>query len=149
MKQRLCALLAATTFGACSSGPVLEPLSPQHPASPGAAEASSLRPSRTLDEQVMSPPKHRGVPGTVGSSVHSGMPEHRPSGNTTMPEQTGMAGHDAVNQPTASPEHPGKPIYSCPMHSDVRSDKPGTCPKCGMPLRRKPQSDEHGDMHEQ
>ena len=26
--------------------------------------------------------------------------------------------------------------YTCPMpeHSDVRSDKPGKCPKCGMTL---------------
>lgn len=26
------------------------------------------------------------------------------------------------------------PVYSCPMHPEVRSDKPGRCPKCGMPL---------------
>jgi hypothetical protein len=25
-------------------------------------------------------------------------------------------------------------IYVCPMHPDVRSDKPGECPKCGMDL---------------
>ena len=25
-------------------------------------------------------------------------------------------------------------IYTCPMHSDVVSDKPGRCPKCGMAL---------------
>lgn len=24
--------------------------------------------------------------------------------------------------------------YTCPMHPDVRSDKPGKCPKCGMNL---------------
>ena len=24
--------------------------------------------------------------------------------------------------------------YTCPMHSDVHSDKPGKCPKCGMAL---------------
>jgi cytochrome oxidase Cu insertion factor (SCO1/SenC/PrrC family) len=27
-------------------------------------------------------------------------------------------------------------VYSCPMHSDVTSKKPGKCPKCGMTLRR-------------
>ena len=27
-----------------------------------------------------------------------------------------------------------KIIYTCPMHSEIISDKPGTCPKCGMEL---------------
>lgn len=33
--------------------------------------------------------------------------------------------------------------YTCPMHPEVRSDKPGTCPKCGMELVKKeiPMSD--------
>ncbi len=25
-------------------------------------------------------------------------------------------------------------VYTCPMHPEVRQDKPGTCPKCGMAL---------------
>jgi len=25
-------------------------------------------------------------------------------------------------------------VYTCPMHPDVKSDKPGKCPKCGMAL---------------
>ncbi|MGB5579611.1 MAG: copper-translocating P-type ATPase, partial [Woeseia sp.] len=27
--------------------------------------------------------------------------------------------------------------YTCPMHPEVESDKPGSCPKCGMALERK------------
>jgi hypothetical protein len=27
--------------------------------------------------------------------------------------------------------------YTCPMHSEVVSDKPGNCPKCGMTLVEK------------
>jgi hypothetical protein len=27
-----------------------------------------------------------------------------------------------------------KEVYTCPMHPDVKSDKPGKCPKCGMSL---------------
>lgn len=27
-----------------------------------------------------------------------------------------------------------KIIYTCPMHSEIISDKPGNCPKCGMEL---------------
>jgi membrane fusion protein, copper/silver efflux system len=25
-------------------------------------------------------------------------------------------------------------VYTCPMHPEVTSDKPGNCPKCGMEL---------------
>ena len=28
-------------------------------------------------------------------------------------------------------------LYTCPMHSEVVSDKPGKCPKCGMDLVKK------------
>ena len=37
--------------------------------------------------------------------------------------------------------HSNKPArfrYVCPMHEDVASNKPGTCPKCKMKLVRKP-----------
>jgi hypothetical protein len=35
-------------------------------------------------------------------------------------------------------------MYTCPMHPDVKSDKPGKCPKCGMDLVMK---DMKGDGH--
>lgn len=28
-------------------------------------------------------------------------------------------------------------VYTCPMHPEVTSDKPGKCPKCGMTLEEK------------
>jgi YHS domain-containing protein len=28
-----------------------------------------------------------------------------------------------------------KTVYTCPMHPDVKSDKPGKCPKCNMELK--------------
>ena len=28
-------------------------------------------------------------------------------------------------------------VYTCPMHPEVLSDKPGKCPKCGMSLKEK------------
>ena len=29
-------------------------------------------------------------------------------------------------------------MYSCPMHSDISSEKPGKCSKCGMDLKEIP-----------
>jgi hypothetical protein len=41
-------------------------------------------------------------------------------------------------------------VYTCSMHPEVISDKPGTCSKCGMDLVKKEDGDEHthGDSTE-
>ena len=44
-----------------------------------------------------------------------------------------------------------KAVYTCPMHPDVKLDKPGKCPKCGMKLEKKMMPMEHmkAHMHEE
>lgn len=44
----------------------------------------------------------------------------------------------------------GAAAYICPMHPEVRRDKPGKCPKCGMDLvsKEKGEKHEHGAMPE-
>src|SRR3989338_3502891 len=37
--------------------------------------------------------------------------------------------------------------YTCPMHPEVQSDKPGKCPKCGMDLVPSENKVEHENMH--
>jgi hypothetical protein len=38
-----------------------------------------------------------------------------------------------------------KTVYTCPMHPEVTSDKPGKCPKCGMTLvKKKPDNSMQG-----
>ncbi len=46
----------------------------------------------------------------------------------TIPIPAG-GGHPAMGMPAS-----GSPIYTCPMHPEVRQDHPGNCPKCGMTL---------------
>jgi hypothetical protein len=38
-------------------------------------------------------------------------------------------------------------IYTCPMHPEVTSDKPGKCPKCGMDLVIKKSADNNNKMN--
>ena len=40
-----------------------------------------------------------------------------------------------------------KEVYTCPMHPDVKLDKPGKCPKCGMKLEKKMMPMEHMPAH--
>lgn len=55
-------------------------------------------------------------------------PEHRSESEQVKPS---LKATDTV------PEKKGKVYYQCPMHPEVNSDKPGTCPKCGMELEKK------------
>ena len=45
-------------------------------------------------------------------------------------------GGDSAPQPTPSAKQNAEQAqkYTCPIHSDVVSDKPDKCPKCGMTL---------------
>lgn len=47
-------------------------------------------------------------------------------------DSTTTAATGKTDQPAAV--HSGAHLYQCPMHPEVTSDKPGTCPKCGMHL---------------
>jgi Cu(I)/Ag(I) efflux system membrane fusion protein len=51
-----------------------------------------------------------------------------------------IGGGDRVSQKAAAP----KPLYHCPMHPEVVSDKPGDCPICGMRLVPIPAADTVG-----
>ena len=49
--------------------------------------------------------------------------------------------------PSDAAEPPGT-VYTCPMHPEVRQDRPGSCPKCGMALEPEMPSLEDDDNPE-
>jgi Cu+-exporting ATPase len=56
-------------------------------------------------------------------------------------------GHDAApaaGDSAVAHAPPGKVEYTCPMHPEVVSDRPGACPKCGMALEPRTISAEQG-----
>ena len=53
------------------------------------------------------------------------------------PAQVAQPVLKSVEQPQISSSFNPKATYTCPMHPEVISDKPGKCPKCGMELVEK------------
>jgi hypothetical protein len=126
------ALVIAPAFG-CASEPKVRPtvLDPSNPAAPESPPLAVAALSQTGDPTPAAP---------------------RPTGDRDKAPVTPPAGteHDHDHGGSASPaekdkagdsKKAGKPqatIYTCPMHPEVTSDKPGRCPKCGMNLVPKP-----------
>jgi P-type Cu+ transporter len=54
---------------------------------------------------------------------------HEHQSNPSVP-----MGTDPVEPSARRPKAQSAGMYTCPMHSQVRSDRPGSCPKCGMAL---------------
>jgi hypothetical protein len=54
-------------------------------------------------------------------------------GDPVVPTEWGPSG--LVTLPPATGEAAAGTIYTCPMHPEVRMNKPGECPKCGMKLQ--------------
>jgi len=71
------------------------------------------------------------------------MPAPAP-GQKTAPENKGqempgmkMDTGKKADAPSGKAGAKGKTIYTCEMHPEIQSDKPGNCPKCGMKLTPK------------
>jgi membrane fusion protein, copper/silver efflux system len=55
-------------------------------------------------------------------------------------------GHENMKKDSTKHLHENRTMYHCPMHPEITSDKPGTCPKCGMDLELIPQKEQLDTM---
>ena len=92
----------------------------------GAAPAPQTAPAQTH--------VHPTPPGPVHQHVEPA-PEVRPRASAKKPTaKKPVAKKPVAAKKSGAAAAPAAVVYTCPMHPEVRSSKPGTCPKCGMAL---------------
>ena len=117
------------------------------------SEMQRVRPASTLESDAFDAP--------AAAALSEAMKASQSGGHEGMEMRGITPGQDRENPPTPAPafrdrparggsaasamdhsQHgqaapPGATVYTCPMHPEVKRDKPGTCPKCGMALVKK------------
>ncbi len=115
-------LIVVLLLGGCAQTRIIDPPGPGHPASVASPSVAFSPPANPFATAI-------GVP---DDAAVMDAPTHDMS--KMSHEEAAPAG--------------GLTVYSCPMHADVRSDRSGDCPKCGMALMpvqaRPPHGTDHG-----
>lgn len=96
-----------------------------HPANPAATAARESAPSTTL-----STAQDDSADGAVEAGPRPEAQHHAGAG------EHGGGGPRAATAPPTGQSDEAAGGYTCPMHPDVRSDRPGVCPECGMKLEQ-------------
>ncbi|MBN9518925.1 hypothetical protein J0H58_10465 [bacterium] len=128
---RLGALLLLASAGCV--GPVeIAPLPYAHPANPDAPAGDTAPAGSLLGPAAGESPADGAMTGPKMSHDMGGM---------KMPADHGGMTSDTKAAAAAEP-------YQCPMHSEVRSDKPGKCPICGMKMVKNVNTPNPHEAHE-
>jgi hypothetical protein len=126
MRRIICVLTSLLTLAACASEP-RRPPSALDPSSPDAPES----PPASLPSALAAPVASQSAGSEQGHAGHGSAAPSCDAGTSAAPPGTGHAHHGG---PDSSRDAGAATVYTCAMHPEVRSDKPGTCPKCGMKL---------------
>lgn len=139
MRTRRLLIAFALSLGGCVSSAPPQALSPNHPASPDATEAALPTPSQALAaaQPYSMPSTDESMPAMAGMQ-HGSM--HGMSHG-----MTGMTHAKPSSQPASTQ---AATLYTCKMHPEIISDKPGKCPKCNMQLVQKKGASELEGTHE-
>jgi Heavy metal binding domain len=118
---------AALLSGCAFTNP--PPLPPDNPTNPQVGESAPPPKSllladattKAISDRLKQVPAEAKMPAMEdGGMQHEGMQHERMKHGEASQEQQKGAG-----------------AYTCPMHPEVKSEKPGVCPKCGMKLIEK------------
>ena len=141
MVLRVLVLAGVLLMGGCATTSVNPRSSPDHPASVDAPEATYAPSPSALAEGRTGPP-----PGPA-SRASSSESSHEHDGKSPQPTDIPGLGATTTGSQPATQHQQANAIYTCPMHPEVVQNVPGRCPKCGMPLVKKPEP-HMGEHHE-
>jgi len=112
-------LLSLLALGGCAATTPPPRFAPVGPADVDGPESATLPASPTLTTE----PEALAAPPEAGHEEH-----HAPTGHE-------HAEHAPASSDAATP---AVESYTCTMHPEVSATEPGRCPKCGMPLVKRP-----------
>jgi hypothetical protein len=147
MKCLALACLGSLILAGCVTVNLPE-MPPYHPGY-AQAETGAVAPAPPiLDLSTAPPTASPGLPVPAPPDSEPGTIRSDEAGKTPMTgnihEEHGMmqhgehgAGQDPMKGMDHSKQQAGKAVYTCPMHPEVVSERPGNCPKCGMVLHKK------------
>lgn len=125
---RFSALIFAALLAGCATTQP-RPLSSSNPASAEAREGRTPPPARLHGDELIQKANER----LAGNAPVQ--PQYQPSEMGNMPgmqhDMQGMQ-HDGMNM-SGAPKR-AKSYWTCVMHPQVKQEKPGKCPICGMTL---------------